>query len=132
MTVQAPHCPRSQPFLVPVRCRRSRSRSSSVTRGSSSAIVRFTPFTVRLVVMLMQCSEDSDGVERPRAAGSRPCGLLAIGFAWTLGVRRVGALHRDDGGMASPLPDAGIMCQRVLHLIYGGCLRFSSPHSRCA
>ena len=34
-TVQAPHWPRSQPFLVPVRSSRSRSRSSSVTRGSS-------------------------------------------------------------------------------------------------
>ena len=34
-TVQAPHWPRSQPFLVPVRSRRSRRRSSRVTRGSS-------------------------------------------------------------------------------------------------
>src|SRR3954469_1308831 len=106
MTVQAPHCPRSQPFLVPVRCRRSRSRSSSVTRGSSSAIVRFTPFTVRLVVMLMQCSEDNDGFERPTAEGSRPCGLLAIrsrgSLALALDDRSVGEPRRDGAGMASP------------------------------
>src|ERR1700733_3792403 len=63
MTVQAPHCPRSQPFLVPVSCRRSRRRSSSVTRGSSSSIVRFTPFTVSVVEMLIGCSKR---VERDR------------------------------------------------------------------
>ncbi len=34
--VQAPHWPRSHPFLVPGRSSRSRNRSSSVTRGSSS------------------------------------------------------------------------------------------------
>ena len=42
-TVQAPHWPRSQPFLVPVRPRRSRSASSSVTRGSS---LQFVPYAV--------------------------------------------------------------------------------------
>src|SRR5207237_3371340 len=35
-TVQAPHCPRSQPFFVPVRPMYSRSASSSVTRASRS------------------------------------------------------------------------------------------------
>src|ERR1700731_958634 len=56
-TVHAPHWPRSQPFLVPVRCRRSRSRSSSVTRGSSSSTSRRTPLTVRLMERFMQCSD---------------------------------------------------------------------------
>src|ERR1700684_2471193 len=56
MTVQAPHWPRSQPFLVPVNSRRSRSRSKRVTRGSSSWIVLRTPFTVRVVEKAMQCS----------------------------------------------------------------------------
>ena len=37
-TVQAPHCPWSQPFLVPVRWRCSRSASSKVVRVSSSAV----------------------------------------------------------------------------------------------
>ena len=36
-TVQAPHWPWSQPFLMPVRSARSRSRSSKVTQGSISA-----------------------------------------------------------------------------------------------
>src|SRR5882757_7324605 len=34
-TVQAPHCPWSQPFLVPVRSRRSRSASSKVVHGAT-------------------------------------------------------------------------------------------------
>ena len=46
----------SQPFLVPVRSSRSRRRSSSVTRGSSSAMVRVTPLMVSVVVRAMQCS----------------------------------------------------------------------------
>ena len=43
-TVQAPHWPWSQPFLVPVRCRCSRSASSSVVRLSSvrRCVVPFT------------------------------------------------------------------------------------------
>ena len=36
-TVHAPHCPRSQPFFVPVAAY-SRSASSSVTRGSSCSV----------------------------------------------------------------------------------------------
>src|SRR5260221_7590475 len=56
-TVQAPHWPRSQPFLVPVRSRRSRRRSRSVTRGSSSSTSRRTPFTV--MERFMQCSDDA-------------------------------------------------------------------------
>ena len=46
ITVQAPHWPWSQPFLVPVRCRCSRSASSSVVRVSSSSS-RALPFTVK-------------------------------------------------------------------------------------
>src|SRR5258707_9298968 len=56
MTVHAPHWPRSQPFLVPVKFSRSRRRSRSVTRGSSSAMVRMTPLMVRVVEKPMQCS----------------------------------------------------------------------------
>ncbi len=36
-------------FLVPVICRRSRNKSSSVTRGSSRTIVLGAPFMVRLM-----------------------------------------------------------------------------------
>ena len=38
-TVQAPHWPRSQPFLEPVRWRCSRRASSSVVRGSSARML---------------------------------------------------------------------------------------------
>src|SRR2546423_3305874 len=34
-TVQAPHCPQSQPFFVPVKCNCSLRRSSKLTRGST-------------------------------------------------------------------------------------------------
>jgi len=53
-TVQAPHCPRSHPFLVPGRPRRSRRRSRSVARGSSSATFRRSPLTVRLIENVMK------------------------------------------------------------------------------
>lgn len=36
-TVQAPHWPRLQPFLAPVKSRRLRRRSSGVARGSVSS-----------------------------------------------------------------------------------------------
>src|SRR6516162_2254665 len=55
--VQAPHCPRSQPFLVPVKWSCSRRRSSSVTRGSCNVILRTTPFTVSEIDKLMRCSD---------------------------------------------------------------------------
>src|SRR5918999_1500323 len=49
-TVQAPHWPRPQPFLEPVRCKCSRNASSSVVRGSSvnrcsAPFTRSTTFT---------------------------------------------------------------------------------------
>src|SRR5882757_3214122 len=91
MTVQAPHCPRSQPFFVPVKCRRSRRRSRSVTRGSSSSIVLFTPFTVRVVEMLMQCSEPAMvmlcvSVSRPHIRRVPP--LFKPHGDWTFGMRQ--------------------------------------------
>src|SRR5882724_8759107 len=58
-TVHAPHWPRSHPFLVPVRSRRSRRRSRSVTRGSPSSMSCRTPFTVRLMERFMQCSDSA-------------------------------------------------------------------------
>ncbi len=58
-TVQAPHWPRSQPFLVPVRSRRSRSRSSRVTRGSSSSTVRRRPLMVSVMGRLMRRSDEN-------------------------------------------------------------------------
>src|SRR4051794_21120708 len=46
ITVQAPHWPWSQPFLVPVRCRCSRNASSSVVRVST-ATSRRRPLTLK-------------------------------------------------------------------------------------
>src|SRR5262249_28504658 len=47
-TVQAPHCPWSQPFFVPVKLRYSRNRSSKVVHGATS--IRFsTPLTFSLI-----------------------------------------------------------------------------------
>src|ERR1700744_4396748 len=56
-TVQAPHWPRSHPFLVPVSNSRSRRRSSSVTRGSSRSTSRRSPLTVRLMERFMRGSD---------------------------------------------------------------------------
>src|SRR5207249_3781890 len=47
-TVQAPHCPWSQPFLVPVRWRCSRSASSSEVRRSKSRRCTW-PLTVNAI-----------------------------------------------------------------------------------
>src|SRR5262249_59034989 len=46
-TVQAPHCPWSHPFLVPVRPRYSRRASSRVVHGATS-ICLAVPFTLRV------------------------------------------------------------------------------------
>ena len=45
ITVHAPHAPRSQPILVPVRPRSSRSALASVVRGSTATRCR-SPLTV--------------------------------------------------------------------------------------
>jgi hypothetical protein len=53
-TVQAPHCPRSHPFFVPVKLSRSRKRSSNVMRGSVSSISRCSPLMMKLVEKFMR------------------------------------------------------------------------------
>jgi len=50
-TVQAPHCPWSQPFLVPGRFRFSRRQSSRVVRGSRLSVC-CRPFTLRATGIL--------------------------------------------------------------------------------
>src|SRR6266404_2201043 len=49
-TVQAPHCPWSHPFLVPVRSRFIRRRSSRVVQGSTCNSL-LTPFTVNVILV---------------------------------------------------------------------------------
>src|SRR5688572_3021710 len=60
--VQAPHCPWSQPFFAPVRCRRSRTASRSEVRGSSMTWWS-VPFTRRWTLTV-------DGVAVPGASGA--------------------------------------------------------------
>src|ERR1700693_602002 len=78
MTVQAPHCPRSHPFLVPVRSRRSRKRSSSVTRGSESSTSRRTPFTVRPMERFMQGSDQCYESKSIRCRRRRSAGMVRL------------------------------------------------------
>jgi hypothetical protein len=74
ITVQAPHWPWSQPFLVPVRCRCSRSASSSVVRVSS---VR-----VRLAVDLHRVFTRAERRAGPGAGGAvAACAGVAVAAA---------------------------------------------------
>src|ERR1700733_3023388 len=75
-TVHAPHWPRSHPFLVPVSCRRSRKRSSSVTRGSSSSASRRAPLTVRLMERFMLCSDQCYRPTGSSLSGSARRGVI--------------------------------------------------------
>ena len=68
-TVQAPHWPRSQPFLEPVSPSRSRSASSSVTRGSTVSLRR-SPLTV--VVMVTTFSPAAGSTAGAASAGAPP------------------------------------------------------------
>ena len=65
-TVQAPHWPWSQPFLAPVRARRSRRRSRSEVRGSMSRTWA-PPFTRMRVVTALLVSGFAAVVSEPSA-----------------------------------------------------------------
>src|SRR6202142_4150354 len=118
MTVQAPHWPRSQPFLVPVRSRCSRRRSSRVTRGSSSRIVLRTPFTVRVVEKAMQSSIRGD-VRQIRWPQQRS-------EVQSLDGKRALAILRDDLSLDwSAFARFKCYLWAWLVAIYGGLLRFS-------
>src|SRR5689334_23549661 len=56
--VQAPQTCTSHPSFAPVRPNCSRTRSSSVSRGSTSAVLS-TPLTVREIAFFMRCSVQS-------------------------------------------------------------------------
>src|SRR5438067_5304527 len=77
-TVHAPHCPRSQPFFVPVRCSRSRSASSSVTRGSSASSSAL-PLRVKRIFTVetaggaeAACAASAPNVPKPMVAPTAP------------------------------------------------------------
>src|SRR3712207_2870960 len=72
-TVHAPHWPRPQPFLVPLRCRCSRSASSRVVRGSRVSACAW-PLTVSVTGIMTE---------------------LSLGAV--LAASRLRSLRRDDG-----------------------------------
>jgi hypothetical protein len=72
ITVQAPHCPWSQPFLDPVSCRCSRNASRSETRGSR---VRSGGSAVDLQ------ADRHDRGRNGRDPGAAGCGAGALGGA---------------------------------------------------
>src|SRR5438093_5965438 len=65
-TVHAPHCPWSQPFLVPLKWTHSRSRSSSDVR-TSTLIACGAPLTVKVIVVSNEISVAC--IASPPAAG---------------------------------------------------------------
>src|SRR5580704_2673462 len=72
-TVQAPHWPWSQPFLLPVRCRCSRKASSSVVRVSSSNS-QALPFTSKATF-----DKTAGSASFPMVSAARACASLAMG-----------------------------------------------------
>src|SRR5262249_36629681 len=122
--VQAPHWPRSHPFLVPVRCNWSRKRSSNVTRASKRAMSRRTPLTVRLMEWFMQGSDQCYG---RTAMASRhawwPPGCArwrrgiyggSLGFTRDLTTRRVEMIGPSAAIVRKPRADAARNRERVL------------------
>src|SRR5947209_17501314 len=75
-TVQAPHWPWSQPFLVPVSSSRSRNRSSSVVQGAISSCRR-VPLMVRPMKIFA-------GGARASLGGRAAVSLSAIGLSGSL------------------------------------------------
>ena len=74
ITVQAPHCPWSQPFFVPVSVRCSRSASSNVVRGSRSrACCR--PLTVSVTFSF--CIDTVSAVASASAGGEANASVAA-------------------------------------------------------
>src|SRR6187431_1358745 len=90
-TVQAPHWPRSHPFFVPVSWRRSRRRSSIVTRGSSRMNSCRAPFTVRLMEWVIQGSDHMGHVRSMSAPSPWP---LPIRIARHCTARRLDDIRR--------------------------------------
>jgi len=129
-TVQAPHWPWSQPFLVPVRPRWMRSASSSVVHGARVSLFA-TPLTWSVIVILAGAENFSPCL---RAADD-----LAIGFKCNgadgdgppMGLRlRPLSRQRNDGrrvpSMFTALPAAGVLVYRFLQ----SCQR-NRPTFRC-
>src|SRR2546430_11290614 len=108
-TVQAPHWPSPQPYLVPVRSVCSRRTESKVDCASAST-GRFAPFTSRLEILAIKTS---NCVVRERM-GRLHSRLLFLTSAYTFGLHVADERKNADRGF-SPLrkltrPDAGGEC----------------------
>src|SRR5437868_8436060 len=82
-TVQAPHCPSPQPYLLPVRSRSSRKTLSKLFSASTSTL-SLDPFTLSSVILDINHPQ-----ERTRAHRTRRCDDSSMpGPAWRLSVER--------------------------------------------
>src|SRR4029079_11246257 len=59
-TVQAPHWPSPQPYLLPVRCRSFRNTDSKLAVASTSTVI-FLPLTFRSLTLAIKFSSESAG-----------------------------------------------------------------------
>src|SRR6202040_347917 len=117
ITVQAPHCPWSQPFFVPVNPRCSRNASSSVTRGSRSRAWR-RPLTVSATVSLC--------IGAASAAASADAGREAMAKVAAPAVprkRRRDNRERNGSILSTAVPTIECYMQDyVVHLLDATCL----------
>ena len=105
-TVQVPQLPLPQPSLVPVRPRRSRSRSSSVSRVSASTVCS-SPLTVQVRSVFMRRDPDA---ELRAAIGERA--RRQHGHQRSGGSRPSRACRRSGARRCAAQP-AGLLEQRV-------------------
>ena len=129
-TVQAPHWPWSQPFLVPVRSRCRRSRSSSVVHGATVSLCS-TPLTCSVIAILAGVGNRSACL---RAAGNR-CAIdfLAVvrALAWQMPTRTSGrtrgpSLDRYVSTETNRSCSAEARCKAA----HGGCCLGPRTHNR--
>src|SRR5215467_2300382 len=125
-TVHAPHCPWSQPFLVPVNWSRSRSISNSDAR-TSTVIACGVLFTVKLMVLSVTCI-----VFLLKMASHSYCSILELTFCpiplVALGLLPYPAGHGHTGEFK--------VCCRIttvrldfVHQISPGCHRGGKTHN---
>src|SRR3954451_12601643 len=111
-TVQAPHWPWSQPFLVPVRSRCWRKRSSSVVQGATAScllwplIVRITAVASGKVGALIWVLELTSIVSQPgwlpanqRACARANSGPCRVRLLTVLLGQHAGRRDGGDGGL---------------------------------
>src|SRR5215469_16666898 len=88
-TVQAPHCPSPQPYLLPVRSRSSR-RTLSRLLSASTSIFRAAPLTFNSPTLSIGASVFDS--RTAVAVSQMPC------VAWLLPLMLLGEWYHRDGG----------------------------------